>query len=185
MHLRKEAGEMVGPGEWGEEECEECTMPFQENLAFAAPLLPASHGTAVAWQEMKRQMSVSSGRLGSSCWFQMNSGAKQALGSLCPERKGNEQSPSDQRLPLHWACVACMQAAGLARQKKRGKERTDRPECRTKELLTEKGFGPITTEIREAPEFYYAEEYHQQYLSKNPNGYCGLGGTGVSCPLGD
>jgi peptide-methionine (S)-S-oxide reductase len=45
-----------------------------------------------------------------------------------------------------------------------------------------KGFGPITTEIREAPEFFYAEDYHQQYLGKNPNGYCGLGGTGVSCP---
>ncbi|XP_066468055.1 mitochondrial peptide methionine sulfoxide reductase isoform X2 [Tiliqua scincoides] len=51
-------------------------------------------------------------------------------------------------------------------------------------VLTENGFGAITTEIREAPEFYYAEEYHQQYLSKHPNGYCGLGGTGVSCPLG-
>uniref|UniRef100_A0A8D2PG56 peptide-methionine (S)-S-oxide reductase n=1 Tax=Zosterops lateralis melanops TaxID=1220523 RepID=A0A8D2PG56_ZOSLA len=51
-------------------------------------------------------------------------------------------------------------------------------------VLTKEGFGPITTEIREAPEFYYAEEYHQQYLSKNPNGYCGLGGTGVSCPVG-
>ncbi len=43
------------------------------------------------------------------------------------------------------------------------------------------GFGPITTEIGEAPEFYYAEDYHQQYLAKNPKGYCGLGGTGVSC----
>ncbi len=42
----------------------------------------------------------------------------------------------------------------------------------------------ITTEILDAPEFYYAEEYHQQYLAKNPNGYCGLGGTGVSCPIG-
>ena len=42
--------------------------------------------------------------------------------------------------------------------------------------------GAITTEIREAPEFYYAEEYHQQYLAKNPGGYCGLGGTGVACP---
>ncbi|NXT60153.1 MSRA reductase, partial [Chaetops frenatus] len=51
-------------------------------------------------------------------------------------------------------------------------------------VLTEGGFGPITTEIREAAEFYYAEEYHQQYLSKNPGGYCGLGGTGVSCPVG-
>jgi peptide-methionine (S)-S-oxide reductase len=46
------------------------------------------------------------------------------------------------------------------------------------------GYGPITTEVLDAPEFYYAEEYHQQYLAKNPGGYCGLGGTGVSCPVG-
>ena len=46
------------------------------------------------------------------------------------------------------------------------------------------GFGPITTEIREAPKFYYAEDYHQQYLAKNPSGYCGVGGTGVRCPTG-
>jgi peptide-methionine (S)-S-oxide reductase len=46
------------------------------------------------------------------------------------------------------------------------------------------GFGAITTEIAEAPEFYYAEDYHQQYLAKNPDGYCGIGGTGVSCPVG-
>ena len=46
------------------------------------------------------------------------------------------------------------------------------------------GLGKITTEIREAPPFYFAEGYHQQYLAKNPNGYCGLGGTGVSCPIG-
>jgi peptide-methionine (S)-S-oxide reductase len=45
-------------------------------------------------------------------------------------------------------------------------------------------YGPITTEIVDAPEFYFAEDYHQQYLAKNPMGYCGLGGTGVSCPLG-
>jgi peptide-methionine (S)-S-oxide reductase len=45
-------------------------------------------------------------------------------------------------------------------------------------------YGPITTEIAEAPEFYYAEDYHQQYLAKNPWGYCGLGGTGVACPGG-
>lgn len=45
------------------------------------------------------------------------------------------------------------------------------------------GFGPITTEIREAPPFYYAEDYHQQYLAKNPNGYCGVKGTGVSCAI--
>ncbi len=50
--------------------------------------------------------------------------------------------------------------------------------------LTRAGYGRITTEILPAPEFYYAEEYHQQYLSKNPAGYCGLGGTGVSCPAG-
>jgi peptide-methionine (S)-S-oxide reductase len=46
------------------------------------------------------------------------------------------------------------------------------------------GYGRITTEILPAPEFYYAEDYHQQYLAKNPGGYCGLGGTGVSCPIG-
>ena len=46
------------------------------------------------------------------------------------------------------------------------------------------GYGEITTEIREAPDFYYAEDYHQQYLAKNPNGYCGLGGTGVTCSVG-
>jgi len=45
------------------------------------------------------------------------------------------------------------------------------------------GLGEITTEIREAPPFYFAEDYHQQYLAKNPYGYCGLGGTGVSCPM--
>jgi peptide-methionine (S)-S-oxide reductase len=50
--------------------------------------------------------------------------------------------------------------------------------------LTASGFGPITTEIRPAGPFYYAEDYHQQYLGKNPFGYCGLGGTGVSCPVG-
>jgi peptide-methionine (S)-S-oxide reductase len=49
-------------------------------------------------------------------------------------------------------------------------------------LLSKAGLGPITTEILPAPEFYYAEDYHQQYLAKNPGGYCGLGGTGVSCP---
>jgi len=48
--------------------------------------------------------------------------------------------------------------------------------------LTAAGHGPITTEIRPAPEFYYAEDYHQQYLAKNPWGYCGIGGTGVACP---
>ena len=50
--------------------------------------------------------------------------------------------------------------------------------------LTASGYGAITTEIADAGPFYYAEEYHQQYLAKNPGGYCGLGGTGVSCPIG-
>ncbi len=50
--------------------------------------------------------------------------------------------------------------------------------------LSAAGYGAITTEIVPAPEFYYAEDYHQQYLSKNPDGYCGIGGTGVSCPVG-
>jgi len=51
-------------------------------------------------------------------------------------------------------------------------------------VLRKAGFGAITTEIGDAPEFYYAEDYHQQYLAKNPWGYCGLGGTGVRCPAG-
>jgi peptide-methionine (S)-S-oxide reductase len=50
--------------------------------------------------------------------------------------------------------------------------------------LAQEGHGPITTEIVPAGEFYYAEDYHQQYLAKNPGGYCGLGGTGVACPVG-
>ena len=50
--------------------------------------------------------------------------------------------------------------------------------------LTGAGYGRITTEIADAPPFYYAEDYHQQYLAKNPDGYCGIGGTGVTCPVG-
>ena len=51
-------------------------------------------------------------------------------------------------------------------------------------VLAANGFGPITTEIIDAPTFYFAEDYHQQYLAKVPHGYCGLGGTGLSCPIG-
>ena len=51
-------------------------------------------------------------------------------------------------------------------------------------VLSKAGFGRITTEILDAPEFYCAEDYHQQYLAKNPGGYCGLGGTGLACPVG-
>ena len=55
---------------------------------------------------------------------------------------------------------------------------------RYQDRLTAAGYGRITTEVTEAPPFYYAEGYHQQYLAKNPNGYCGMGGTGVTCPVG-
>lgn len=55
---------------------------------------------------------------------------------------------------------------------------------RYQKLLSDAGYGPITTEIADAGSFYYAEDYHQQYLAKNPAGYCGIGGTGVSCPTG-
>jgi peptide-methionine (S)-S-oxide reductase len=52
------------------------------------------------------------------------------------------------------------------------------------EALATKGYGPVTTEIVDRPPFYFAEDYHQQYLAKNPHGYCGLGGTGVTCQIG-
>jgi peptide-methionine (S)-S-oxide reductase len=66
-------------------------------------------------------------------------------------------------------------------EQKRAAERTrDAFQAR----LKAKGFGAITTEIVPAPDFFYAEDYHQQYLAKNPDGYCGLGGTGVTCPVG-
>ena len=55
---------------------------------------------------------------------------------------------------------------------------------RGKKSLTAAGYGTITTEILPAGPFFYAEDYHQQYLAKNPDGYCGIGGTGVSCPAG-
>ena len=62
------------------------------------------------------------------------------------------------------------------------KKAADASRAAYQDRLTASGFGRITTEIAEAPPFYYAEDYHQQYLAKNPNGYCGLGGTGVTCP---
>ena len=60
----------------------------------------------------------------------------------------------------------------------------DASRCAYEDRLTQAGYGRITTEIAEAPPFYYAEDYHQQYLAKNPGGYCGHGGTGVTCPVG-
>ena len=64
------------------------------------------------------------------------------------------------------------------------REAADRSRAMYEERLRESGFGQITTEVAPLGDFYYAEDYHQQYLAKNPNGYCGLGGTGVSCPVG-
>ena len=64
------------------------------------------------------------------------------------------------------------------------REAAEQSRDRYQEALSRAGYGPITTEILDAPEFYYAEHYHQQYLAKNPNGYCGIGGTGVGCPVG-
>jgi peptide-methionine (S)-S-oxide reductase len=64
------------------------------------------------------------------------------------------------------------------------RERAERSRDAYQRELSGAGYGSITTELLPAPEFYYAEDYHQQYLSKNPGGYCGLAGTGVSCPVG-
>jgi peptide-methionine (S)-S-oxide reductase len=64
------------------------------------------------------------------------------------------------------------------------REAAERSRDEYQRRLSAAGYGTITTEIIPAPEFYYAEDYHQQYLSKNPGGYCGLGGTGVACPAG-
>lgn len=64
------------------------------------------------------------------------------------------------------------------------REAAERTRALYQERLAAAGYGPITTEIVDAPPFYHAEDYHQQYLAKNPGGYCGVGGTGVSCPVG-
>jgi peptide-methionine (S)-S-oxide reductase len=64
------------------------------------------------------------------------------------------------------------------------KEAAEASRVEYQKRLATAGYGPITTEIAVAPEFYYAEDYHQQYLAKNPDGYCGMGGTGVACPIG-
>ena len=64
------------------------------------------------------------------------------------------------------------------------REAAERSKADYQQALSQRGYGPITTEILDAPEFYFAEDYHQQYLAKNPAGYCGLGGTGVACQIG-
>jgi peptide-methionine (S)-S-oxide reductase len=83
-------------------------------------------------------------------------------------RQGNDVG-TQYRSAIYWYGEAQQRAALSSRDAYQG-------------ALHRAGCGAITTEIREAPEFYYAEEYHQQYLAKNPGGYCGLGGTGVRCP---
>lgn len=85
-------------------------------------------------------------------------------------RQGNDVG-SQYRSAIYWTSPAQREAALAAKQAYEA-------------ALTAKSYGPITTEIAEAGPFYFAETYHQQYLAKNPNGYCGLGGTGVSCPIG-
>ncbi|WP_263143806.1 peptide-methionine (S)-S-oxide reductase MsrA [Pseudomonas sp. RIT-PI-AD] len=83
-------------------------------------------------------------------------------------RQGNDQGTQ------YRSAIYCTDAAQL--------EAARASQARFQAQLDAAGFGPITTEIAEAPPFYYAEAYHQQYLAKNPNGYCGLGGTGVCLP---
>jgi peptide-methionine (S)-S-oxide reductase len=85
-------------------------------------------------------------------------------------RQGNDLG-TQYRSALYWTTDAQRDIALASREAYQG-------------ALSEKGRGQITTELAPAGPFYPAEEYHQQYLHKNPNGYCGLGGTGVSCPIG-
>ncbi len=85
-------------------------------------------------------------------------------------RQGNDVG-TQYRSAVYWTRDAQGAAAATSRDAYQG-------------VLKEAGFGPISTEILATPPFYYAEEYHQQYLAKNPGGYCGLAGTGVGCPTG-
>ena len=85
-------------------------------------------------------------------------------------RQGNDVG-TQYRSAVYWTTEAQREAA------ERSREAYQR-------VLSEGGYGKITTELAEAGEFYYAEPYHQQYLAKHPGGYCGLGGTGVACPVG-
>jgi peptide-methionine (S)-S-oxide reductase len=85
-------------------------------------------------------------------------------------RQGNDVG-TQYRSAIYWTTDAQREAAEASRST-------------YQEMLTPSGHGAITTELAQAGPFYYAEDYHQQYLAKNPNGYCGLGGTGVSCPIG-
>ena len=79
--------------------------------------------------------------------------------------------------------VGTQYRSGIYACDERQKQAAQESQRRYRVSLKDAGHGDITTEIVDAPEFYYAEDYHQQYLAKNPAGYCGLGGTGVTCPL--
>jgi peptide-methionine (S)-S-oxide reductase len=79
--------------------------------------------------------------------------------------------------------VGTQYRSGIYAYNEEQRRRAERSREMYQHRLTEAGHGRITTEIQAAPEFYYAEDYHQQYLAKNPDGYCGLGGTGVTCPV--
>jgi peptide-methionine (S)-S-oxide reductase len=85
-------------------------------------------------------------------------------------RQGNDRG-TQYRSAIYWANEAQRAMAEASRDMYQAE-------------LARAGYGEITTEIAEAGPFYYAESYHQQYLAKNPNGYCGMGGTGVACPFG-
>ena len=85
-------------------------------------------------------------------------------------RQGNDTG-TQYRSGIYWTSAAQRQAAEASL-------------IAYQSALSSRGLGEITTELREAPEFYFAEDVHQQYLAKNPSGYCGLGGTGVACPVG-
>ena len=80
--------------------------------------------------------------------------------------------------------VGTQYRSGIYYDSDQQREAAERTRDAFQRKLADAGYGTITTEILPAPEFYYAEDYHQQYLAKNPDGYCGLGGTGVSCPVG-
>jgi peptide-methionine (S)-S-oxide reductase len=85
-------------------------------------------------------------------------------------RQGNDRG-TQYRSAIYWTTDAQRDAALASRD-------------RYQQELSERRYGQITTELAEAGPFYYAENYHQQYLARNPNGYCGIGGTGVACPIG-
>ena len=80
--------------------------------------------------------------------------------------------------------VGTQYRSGIYVQDEAQREVAERSRVEYQQALAERGYGPITTEILDASAFYFAEDYHQQYLAKNPAGYCGLGGTGVTCQIG-